>query len=175
MCEITRNIAAAKSGTNNPPGWNVSCIEESSGKKFEFEDLISFCPMKPRAYIVLEDKDRLPESPGSSMSCGFTDDAELVSTSMFMCNAECNRSFAATAVLEVHMGSWGTSDSNSRCDVEDWRWTLCMGKEGRLSQSSIVPEDEILVERRLDGHGCGAGWCGEDVRIGILRGNECAG
>jgi hypothetical protein len=119
MREITGNIAVTKSGVNNSPGWNVSHSEELSGKIFEFEDLMSFCPMKPRAYTVLEDKDKLPESPGNSMSCEFTDDAELVSASMFMCNAEWNRSFAATAVFEVHMGSWGTSDSNSRCDEED--------------------------------------------------------
>ena len=72
---------------------------------FEFEDLTSVCPMKPRAYIMLEEKDRFPKSPGSSMSCEFSDDAELVSTSMFMCNVEWNRPSAATAVFEVHVGS----------------------------------------------------------------------
>jgi hypothetical protein len=54
---------------------------------------------------MLEEKDRFPKSPGSSMSCEFSDDAELVSTSMFMCNVEWNRPSAATAVFEVHVGS----------------------------------------------------------------------
>jgi hypothetical protein len=119
MREITGNIEVAKSGIEIPPRWVVSHSDELSGKMSRFESLMSFCFTKPRAYIMLEENDRLPESPGSSMSCESTDDAELVSTSIFMCNAEWNRSFATTAVFEAHVGSWETSDSDSRCDVQD--------------------------------------------------------
>ena len=49
MREITGNIEVAKSGIENPPGQIISRSEESAGKLFKFEDLTSFCLMKPRA------------------------------------------------------------------------------------------------------------------------------
>jgi len=169
--EITGKIEVAKSGIENPSGRIVSRSEKSSVKMFEFEDLISFCPMKPRAYVTLEEKDRLSESPGRSLSCELIDDAELVSTSMFMCNAEWNRSFAATVVFNAHVGFWGTSDSNPRWNVEDCRSLLRIDSDGKSYQQS-AKANEKLGERCLGEDGCRVESCGEEVLIGMFCDTE---
>lgn len=92
---------------------------------------------------MVEEKDRLPESSGSSLSCELTDDAELVSTSMSTSNAEWNRSFAVTVVFEAHVESGGMSDSNSRCNVEDRKSLLRTDSDGKSYQQSAKANEKL--------------------------------
>jgi hypothetical protein len=121
MREITGNIEVAKSGIENPPGCIVSRSVESPGKLSKLADLTSFCLMKPRAYIACEEQERLSESSD-------------------------NRSFAAMAMFEGHVGFWGTSNSDSRWNVDDCRSMLRTDSDVKSCQQSAKP-NKMLGER----------------------------